>query len=167
MLSFQNMFKNTLLKRIIRILLIIGILLPMHSTFADCSGWFSFGTCEVRPPICNDGSCTLSNGVTVVGKSVDGLITNRPLSTYAQDIVVYLLGFISLIAVIYIMYAGFQVITGAGDEEKNKKAKHIITYVIIGLGIIWVAYSIVAWTIWFLPGKKSTTITTPSTITTP
>jgi Type IV secretion system pilin/REJ domain len=54
--------------------------------------------------------------------------------------------FISIIAVIYIIYAGFQVMTGWGDEEKMKKAKNIITYVIIGILIMWLAYSIVRWT---------------------
>jgi type IV secretory pathway VirB2 component (pilin) len=50
---------------------------------------------------------------------------------------------VTLIAVLYIIYAGFQIMTGAGDEEKNKKAKNIILYVVIGIVIMWLAYSIV------------------------
>lgn len=37
--------------------------------------------------------------------------------------------------------------TGAGDEEKSKKAKNIILYVIVGIVIMWLAYAIVNWTI--------------------
>ena len=33
---------------------------------------------------------------------------------------------------------------GAGDEEKTKKTKNIILYVCIGIVIMWLAYSIVA-----------------------
>lgn len=35
--------------------------------------------------------------------------------------------------------------TGAGDEEKLKKAKKIILYVFIGIAIMWLAYAIVNW----------------------
>jgi hypothetical protein len=57
------------------------------------------------------------------------------------------MGFVSLIAVLYIIYAGFQLMTGAGDEEKMKKTRSIITYVILGILIMWLAYPIVRWTI--------------------
>jgi hypothetical protein len=33
--------------------------------------------------------------------------------------------------------------TGAGDEEKNKKGKNTITYITIGIIVMWLAYSIV------------------------
>ncbi len=72
-------------------------------------------------------------------------LTNKPLSEYAQDVVLYFLSFISIIAVIYIIYAGFQILIGGGDEEKMKKAKNIILYVIVGIIIMWLAYSIVEW----------------------
>ena len=35
--------------------------------------------------------------------------------------------------------------TGAGDEEKSKKAKNIILYVIVGIVIMWLAYAAVNW----------------------
>lgn len=56
------------------------------------------------------------------------------------------MGFISIIAVIYIIYAGFQLMIGAGDEEKMKKTRQIILYVILGIMIMWLAYPIVKWT---------------------
>lgn len=62
---------------------------------------------------------------------------------YIIDIVFYLLSFISLIALLYIIYSGFQIITGAWDEEKNKKAKNTITYIAVGIILIWLAIPIV------------------------
>ena len=35
---------------------------------------------------------------------------------------------------------------GAGDEEKMKKTRQIIVYVIVGILIMWLAYPIVKWT---------------------
>ncbi|MDD2693987.1 MAG: hypothetical protein PHY14_03570 [Candidatus Gracilibacteria bacterium] len=134
------------------IVIFLGLVMSPF-VFADCSGWFSFGSCEVKPPICNDNSCSLSGGVEAVGNAVSGFVTKKTLTAYVQDIIVYLLGFISLIGVIYIMYAGFQVMTGAGDEEKLKKARNIIIYVILGIVLMWIAYSLVNWSINFVNGK--------------
>lgn len=53
--------------------------------------------------------------------------------------------FISIIAVLYIIYAGFQILIGAGDEEKMKKAKNIVLYVTLGIILMWLSYSIVKW----------------------
>lgn len=69
-------------------------------------------------------------------------------TTAAEDIlqlVQNFLGFVTLIAVLYVVYAGFQVLTAGGDEEKLKKGKAIIIQVVIGVTIMWLAYSIVTW----------------------
>ena len=55
------------------------------------------------------------------------------------------LTFVTVIAVLYVIYAGFQVMTAGGDEEKLKKGKTIIIQVVIGIAIMWLAYSIVSW----------------------
>lgn len=77
--------------------------------------------------------------------TVDWIETNRFFSEYIQDVVVYLLGFVTIIAIIYMIYWGIIMMTSAWDEEKVKKTKSIITYVIIWICVIWLAYSIVAW----------------------
>lgn len=136
----------TTILRIILWVIPLLLLTGVTHTFADCDGWFQYG-CEVTPPYCTDGKCTLSGGVNDVWGVVDDLITDTPLSEYAQTIVIYFLSFISLIAVIYIIYAGFQVLIWAWDEEKMKKAKNIILYVIIGIVLMWLSYSIVYWII--------------------
>ncbi len=77
-----------------------------------------------------------------------------PISEFIQKIVIYLLGFISIIAVIYIIYAGFQIMIGGWDEEKVKKSKNIILYVFLGMALMWFAYSIVNWAITLLDKTK-------------
>lgn len=57
-------------------------------------------------------------------------------------IIIFLNGFIALVTVIMIMYAGFLVLTGGGDEEKSEKAKKTILYAIIGVLIILFSYVI-------------------------
>lgn len=53
-----------------------------------------------------------------------------------------LLGLIGTIALLLLIIAGIVYITAAGNEEKIKQAKKIITGTIIGLGIALVAYSL-------------------------
>ena len=63
------------------------------------------------------------------------------LGTVAK-IIVFLNGFIALVVIIMVMYAGFLVLTGAGDEEKNDKAKKTISYALIGVVILIFSYVI-------------------------
>jgi len=74
---------------------------------------------------------------------LDDIETERTLSEYVQDVVVYILTFISIVAVLYIIYAGFMILISNGDEEKVKKSKQTIIYVALGIIIIWLAWSIV------------------------
>lgn len=115
-------------------------------TYAACgSGWFNT-SCGNESPYCVGASCGLDKGTTAVWTAVNWQISNRGIAEYAQTIVKYLMGFISIVAVIYIIYAGFQLMIGAGDEEKMKKTRQIILYVILGIMIMWLAYPIVKWT---------------------
>lgn len=63
------------------------------------------------------------------------------------------MGFITIIGVIYIIWAGFRILTSAGDEESLKKAKNTILYIAIGLVVMWLAYSIVKFVMNFLDGE--------------
>jgi type IV secretory pathway VirB2 component (pilin) len=60
-----------------------------------------------------------------------------------QDWVVYVSSFLAIIAVIIIIWAGFQILTSLGDEEKTKKWKTIMTQAIIWLMVIFLAASII------------------------
>ena len=84
---------------------------------AECStGFLGIGICEISSP-------DLSATVQIMTKAIN-----------------YFNGFIGLITVILIIYAWFLVLTGAGDDEKLKKAKSIIKYAIIGIFLLVASY---------------------------
>ena len=94
---------------------------------------------------CASGECGLKQWITVLKGGLTDIVTDRTLSQYIQDLVRYLLMFVTIVAVIYIIYAGFQIMIGGGEEDKVKKWKETIKYVLIGIVVMWLAYSFVAW----------------------
>lgn len=57
------------------------------------------------------------------------------------------IGFISIVAVLFLVWGGVQYLTSAGDETQVENAKKTITYAIIGLfvaAIAWAAVTLVA-----------------------
>ena len=92
-------------------------------------------------PYCNWDECSLEKWVEYA-KWVDWVVTTWTASEYVQKIVVYLLSFLKLVAVILIIYAWFNMLTSAWDEEKAKKSKTIIVFAIIWLLIIYLAWPI-------------------------
>lgn len=57
-------------------------------------------------------------------------------------IINYINGFLFLICVLLIIYAGWLVLISAGDEEKMKKAKNIIIYVFVGFVILVASHAL-------------------------
>jgi hypothetical protein len=62
--------------------------------------------------------------------------------------VAYLLSFLAIIAVIIIIYAWFNILTAAWEEEKVKNSKKMIMYAIIWLAVIYLAWPITRFIIW-------------------
>lgn len=58
------------------------------------------------------------------------------------SVVNYLNGFLGIVTVLLIIYAGWLVLTSGGDDEKLKKAKGTVKYIFIGLLLIVVSYSL-------------------------
>ncbi|MBP9779181.1 PKD domain-containing protein [Candidatus Gracilibacteria bacterium] len=146
--------------RLIFILLISLLGYFSLGDFVSACPFYNPGCDTSEIPYCVGSECSQQSGVSAVFKALlpSGWVTDKSFSQFAQEIVVYLLGFLTIIAVIYIMYAGFQVMTGGGDEEKTKKAKKIITYVAVGVVIILLSYTFVSWIInTVIPATSSTT----------
>jgi hypothetical protein len=61
-----------------------------------------------------------------------------------SQIIVGLLSLITIVAVAYVLWAGFQILTAGGDEEKVKTGRKTIINVIIGIVIMWLAYWVVS-----------------------
>ena len=59
------------------------------------------------------------------------------------NIIRWLLGFMTLIAVVFIIWGGFMWLTAGGNEERVEKAKQTITAAVIGLIVILLAWAIV------------------------
>lgn len=139
----------TVLSRLFVITLLF-LALFTGSVSAACNSGFLYSDSSCPPEksiqYCANGDkqCSLSGSIRATETFIgNGTFTNKPLSVFITEIVKYFLGFVTLIAVIYIIYAGFQLMTGGGDEEKVKKARQIIIYVIAGIVLMWVAYWIV------------------------
>ena len=49
----------------------------------------------------------------------------------------------SIIAMIFLLFAGITYMTSGGDTQKREQAKNMVMYVVIGLVVIWAAPLIV------------------------
>lgn len=95
---------------------------------------------------CKDSdNCSLEKWTQIVKNWINDIEKNKKASNYIQDVVKYLLTFITIVAVIYVIYAWFKILTSAWNDDDVKKSKTTITSVLIWIVIIWLAYSIVAW----------------------
>ena len=75
-----------------------------------------------------------------VGQAVD-------LKTVIANVINIALGFLGIIAVIIILFAGFKWMTAAGNEEQVSSAKKMIVQAVIGLAIIFLAWAIVSFVV--------------------
>ena len=71
------------------------------------------------------------------------MATTNSLTALILGLVRFFLGFLFLVSVVALIYAGVLMVTALGDEGKVKKGKTIITWVIGGIVVIFLAYAIV------------------------
>ncbi len=71
-----------------------------------------------------------------------GISTSQTLPQMAGSIINVVLGFLGLLLLFYMLYAGFLWMTAGGDEKKVQKATSIIQQAVIGLLIIVMAFAI-------------------------
>lgn len=62
-----------------------------------------------------------------------------------NSLLTWLLGFLALVAVIFAIWWGFQILTAAWDEEKVKKGKTTLINALLGLFVIWISWALVSW----------------------
>jgi membrane-anchored glycerophosphoryl diester phosphodiesterase (GDPDase) len=74
--------------------------------------------------------------------SIVGL-PSKNLKDVTVNVISWVLGMLALLAVVFIIYAGFVWMTAAGNEEKIERAKKIISSAVIGLVIVILAWAIV------------------------
>jgi cytochrome bd-type quinol oxidase subunit 2 len=59
------------------------------------------------------------------------------------------LGLVAVLALAFIVYGGFLYITSQGDEAQAERAKKVLTYAVIGIIVIGLAYAVVSFVITF------------------
>ncbi|MBI5421776.1 PKD domain-containing protein [Candidatus Peregrinibacteria bacterium] len=84
--------------------------------------------------------------------TLSSAISQKSLSANVISIVNYFIGFLGLVATVFIIYAGVLMIVSAGDEEALTKGKKIMTYSAIGFVIIMLSFSIVRFIAGAAPG---------------
>lgn len=77
-----------------------------------------------------------------IGTAPSGL-TDVELDEVLTNIIVWILGFIGILGILYLVYGGIKYVTSAGNDADTEEAKNIITYAIWGLFITASAYAIV------------------------
>ncbi len=78
------------------------------------------------------------------------------------DIVNLLLGFLGILAVIIILYAGFKWMTAGGNEEQVGEARKMLLQAVIGLVIVMAAWVITS----FVVGNIGSVLEQPAATTT-
>ncbi len=88
------------------------------------------------------------------GKQVTiGGTSQNSAEVTVQNLINQAMLFLSIVAVCYGIWGGFQIITAGGDEEKVKKGRTIIIQIVIGIIVIWLAGSIVKWVTGLVVGQ--------------
>ncbi|QFR39708.1 hypothetical protein A9Q91_05865 [Candidatus Gracilibacteria bacterium 28_42_T64] len=78
--------------------------------------------------------------------------TGQGADVTIQNIIANAMAFLAILAVVYLLWGGFNILTAGGDEEKVKTGRTIITQAAIGLVVIFIAGSIVTWVLGLLVG---------------
>jgi hypothetical protein len=71
-----------------------------------------------------------------------GLGEPKPLTQIIGQIINVALGFLGIVLLFYLLYAGFLWMTAGGDDGQVKKARTMISQAVIGLIIIVAAFAI-------------------------
>lgn len=104
-----------------------------------------FGPTKQQIPICPDSqNCSITTGINLLKGQIRDLIVNETASQYAQRVAGNIVAVLSIVGVLFIVYAGFLLMAAGGNEENSKKAKSIIVGVLVGYVIIFLAYSVVS-----------------------
>ena len=78
-------------------------------------------------------------------------LASQDLKLTIANIVRIVLGFLGILTVVFILYAGFLWMTSGGNEDKIDSAKKLISAAVVGLVIILASYAIAS----FVAGNLS------------
>ena len=110
----------------------------LHADF----DWSSLLRDDAEIPYCQGDECGIEEGVDLMKDNVEDIEKERTASQFIQDVVSNLISFLGVVGVIFIIYAGYLILTGVGEEEAQKKGRNIIMWVVVGFIIIYLADAI-------------------------
>lgn len=70
-------------------------------------------------------------------------VVDTEFRTAVQGFMNYFLGFLGLIAVIFVIYAGILMVTAQGEEDQVEKGKKILIWAAAGIIIVLLSYTMV------------------------
>ena len=82
----------------------------------------------------------IKGNLNIPTKDADLLHMVSPILVRVINLILVLVG---IIATLFLIFNGYQMITSGGNQESTKKAKDGITYAIIGLVLTLIAYLII------------------------
>lgn len=86
----------------------------------------------------------VTNAINVGGVNSD-IRTAWSADAVIQTWLTNLLRFLYLVAVLYAIWGGFNILTAAWDEEKVKKWKTVLINAVLWIFVIFLAWSIIEW----------------------
>ncbi|MDP3056997.1 MAG: pilin [bacterium] len=71
-------------------------------------------------------------------------VTMKPMANLIDSLLNTILAIVAGLGILFLIIGGIRYIRSWGDSDQMEKAKKMITYVIIGLVVILVSYSVIA-----------------------
>lgn len=102
------------------------------------------------------GADELKGIVGVNSKITDHTSAKAKTLQIVKNLVNYALGMLSFVALVYLIYNGFLMVTAAGDDAQYKKGLKSIKYAIIAIAGIGLSRLMVSFIFWLL--AKITTV---------
>ncbi|MEK7615145.1 MAG: pilin, partial [Patescibacteria group bacterium] len=87
---------------------------------------------------------TAQEGLKQVGDAAGPILPQTELLTIVANLIKTFLGFLGILLVLIVMYAGYQYIMSGGDAAKMLKARKMVYQAVVGLALILSSYAIVA-----------------------
>lgn len=109
------------------------------------SVWSMFTSAQTVTTQFGDASATSNIGISGTGTSQGGKLID-----VAKSFINRLLGILALVALVILLWGGFQMVTAAGDDGKYKKGFKILQQAAIGLVFIGVSRLVVSVIFWLL-----------------
>ncbi len=157
--SGSSIFTTEMLGIVRWVQVLVAVLAIGMIIAAVFSAMFSMGsddaTSRIRRAVFGAAAGILILGIDVAFRMTFGLeyfgvpgpTSPFPIIARALVVISFILGFLALIAVIIVIYAGIRIILSLGNEEEFKNMRSLIFRALIGLFVILVSYVIVRFVI--------------------